>query len=83
MQPDLQNQGYAVGTAAAMAVLRARGKVREVDIKALQRELVGKNCLEKRVLEDTDSFPLSPNTIQEAVKTLDALTIGVPPKAST
>ena len=50
MQPDLQNQGYAVGTAAAMAVLRARGKVRDVDIKALQRELVRKNCLENRVL---------------------------------
>jgi flavin-dependent dehydrogenase len=77
MQPDLQNQGYAVGTAAAMAVLRARGKVREVDIKALQRELVRKNCLEKRVLEDADSFPLSTNTIQEAVKTLDGLTIDV------
>ena len=34
MQPDLQNQGYAVGAAAAMAVLRARGKVRDIDIKA-------------------------------------------------
>ena len=77
MQPDLQNQGYAVGAAAAMAVLRARGKVREVDIKALQRELVRKNCLEKRVLEDADSFPLSANTIQEAVKTLEGLTIDV------
>ena len=77
MQPDLQNQGYAVGTAAAMAVLRARGKVREVDIKALQRELVRRNCLEKRVLEDVDSFPLSTNTIQEAVKTLEDLTIDV------
>ena len=77
MQPDLQNQGYAVGAAAAMAVLRARGKVREVDIKALQRELVRKNCLEKRVLEDVDSFPLSENSIKEAVKTLEGLTIDV------
>ena len=77
MQPDLQNQGYAVGTAAAMAVLRARGKVRDVDIKALQRELVRKNCLENRVLEDMDSFPLSANTVQEAVKTLEGLTIDV------
>ena len=77
MQPDLQNQGYAVGAAAAMAVLRARGKVREVDIKALQRELVRRNCLEKRVLEDVDSFPLSENSIKEAVKTLEDLTIDV------
>lgn len=77
MQPDLQNQGYAVGTAAAMAVLRARGKVRDIDIKALQRELVRKNCLENRVLEDVDSFPLSAKTVQEAVKTLEGLTIDV------
>ena len=77
MQPDLQNQGYAVGAAAAMAVLRARGKVRDIDIKALQRELVRKNCLEKRVLEDVDSFPLSENSIKEAVKTLEGLTIDV------
>ena len=53
------------------------GKVREVDIKALQRELVRKNCLEKRVLEDVDSFPLSENSIKEAVKTLEGLTIDV------
>ena len=77
MQPDLQNQGYAVGMAAAMAVLRARGEVRDIDIKALQRELVRKNCLDKRVLEDVDSFPLSENSIKEAVKTLEALTIDV------
>ena len=77
MQPDLQNQGYAVGAAAAMAVLRARGKVRDIDIKALQRELVRKNCLEQRVIKDVDSFPLSEDTIQEAVKTLEALTIDV------
>jgi len=77
MQPDLQNQGYAVGTAAAMAVLRAGGNIRDIDIKALQRELVRKNCLEQRVLTDADSFPLSKNTIEEAVKTLESLTIDV------
>ena len=77
MQPDLQNQGYAVGAAAAMAVLRARGKVRDIDIKALQRELVRKNCLEQRVLRMSIPFPLSEDTIQEAVKTLEALTIDV------
>ena len=77
MQPDLQNQGYAVGTAAAMSVLTTGGQVRDINIKALQRELVRKNCLEKRVLEDVDSFPLSENTIQEAVKTLEGLTIDV------
>ena len=39
MQADLENQGYAAGTAAAMAVERAVD-VRKVDVKALQKKLV-------------------------------------------
>ncbi|WDE97290.1 FAD-dependent oxidoreductase [Lentisphaera profundi] len=77
MQPDLQNQGYAVGMAAAMAVLTTGGNVRDIDIKMLQRELVNNNCLNKRVLTDRDSFPLSQDKIKQAVKELHALTIDV------
>ena len=77
MQPDLQNQGYAVGMAAAMAVMTTGGNVREIDIKSLQRELVNNTCLEKRVLTDVDSFPLSQEKIKHAVKELHALTIDV------
>jgi len=82
MQPDLQNQGYAVGMAAAMAVMTTGGKVREIDIKSLQRELVNNTCLEKRVLTDVDSFPLSQEKIKQAVKELHALTIDVHQKAN-
>ena len=77
MQPDLQNQGYSVGMAAAMAVLTTGGKVREIDLKALQRQLVKNGCLEERVLTDVDSFPLEPKVLAEAVKKLNALTINV------
>jgi hypothetical protein len=77
MQPDLQNQGYAVGMAAAMAVLTTGGNVRDIDIKALQRDLVNNNCLDKRVLTDRDSFPFSEEKIKQAVKELHKLTIDV------
>ncbi|WP_168442139.1 FAD-dependent oxidoreductase [Pontiella desulfatans] len=77
MQPDLQNQGYAVGMAAAMAVDRTRGLVREINLKELQQALVENGCLEERVLADVDSFPLSQEAIRQAVKQLNALTIGV------
>ncbi|MEM9400022.1 MAG: FAD-dependent oxidoreductase [Verrucomicrobiota bacterium] len=77
MQPDLQNQGYAVGMAAALAVRTTGGLVREIDLKKLQQDLVQIGCLEERVLTDTDSFPMSKEAISEAILTLHALTIDV------
>ena len=77
MQPDLQNQGYAVGMAAALAVFTTGGVVREIDLKSLQKELVQNGCLEARVLTDVDSFPLSPERIQTAIRKLNSLTIDV------
>lgn len=55
MQPDVQNQGYAAGLAAAMG--SDAGSLRGVDIKALQRRLVADGCLDERVLTDTDGLP--------------------------
>ena len=40
MQPDLQNQGYAAGMAAALAAESTKGMVRKIDIKQLQKALV-------------------------------------------
>lgn len=77
MQPDLQNQGYAAGVAAALAVRTTGGLVREINLKRLQRDLVRKGCLQERVLTDTDSFPMNEEAIKAAVKTLHALTIEV------
>jgi ribulose 1,5-bisphosphate synthetase/thiazole synthase len=67
MQPDVQDQGYAAGTAAAM-VARSSAAVRQVDLKGLQRHLVEIGCLPERVLTDTDSFPPPKERVAEAVK---------------
>jgi hypothetical protein len=67
MQADIQNQGYAVGIAAAMAAKGDIG-VRDVDIKALQKHLIEKGNLPDRVLTDNDSFPLPQEEIEKAVE---------------
>jgi len=69
MQPDVQNQGYAVGLAAATAAQSDQG-LRDIDIRALQQHLVEKGNLPKEVLTHTDSFPLSDEQIRKAVETL-------------
>lgn len=67
MQADIQNQGYAAGLAAAMAAQSGKS-VRDIDIKALQKHLVKKGNLPKRVLTDKDSFPLPQEKVAEAVE---------------
>ena len=76
MQVDLENQGYAAGIAAAMAA-RNGGYVRKVDIKTLQKALVEKGVAEKRVLRDTDSYPLSLHRLKEAVAQLKDLKLEI------
>ncbi|MBM4031820.1 MAG: FAD-dependent oxidoreductase [Planctomycetes bacterium] len=66
MQPDIENGGYAAGSAAAMAA-KAGASVRKVDFKKLQEHLVGIGNLTQGVLTDKDSFPLPPEKIKEAV----------------
>lgn len=66
MQPDIQNQGYAAGVAAAMAS-EAGVPLREIDLKALQRHLVDKDCVPENVLTDTDSYPYSEAEVRQAV----------------
>lgn len=55
MQPDVQNQGYAAGTAAAMAA-RDGKTLREIPIRDLQKKLIEKNILPQEILNDNDSF---------------------------
>ena len=67
MQPDIQNGGYALGTAAAMAA--ADGvELREVDIRKLQKHLVEIENLPDCVLTDKDSYPLSKEQIAEGIE---------------
>ncbi len=69
MQPDIQNQGYAAGAAAAMAA-RSNGEVRAIDVRALQRHLVEIGNLPKSVLDDKGSKPLPDKAIADAVASL-------------
>jgi len=69
MQADIQNQGYAAGLAAAMAARSGRN-VRDIDLRRLQQLLVEKGNLPAEVLTQTDSFPLPPERVAQAVKTV-------------
>ena len=67
MQPDIQNQGYAAGVAASMAVAAGTGP-RDIDVKALQKYLFKKGCLPEKALTDRDSFPLPQAVVAKAVR---------------
>lgn len=67
MQPDLQNQGYAAGMAAAMAA-KLEGRTRKIDIKEVQQQMVREGVLEPRVIHDKDSYPMSKSVIARAVE---------------
>lgn len=67
MQYDLLNQGYAAGVAAAMVVRSGKG-LRGIDLRALQRHLVERNCLPPEVLEHEDNFPFDDAAVRQAVR---------------
>jgi hypothetical protein len=67
MQPDIQNQGYAAGAAAAMAA-RAGTLLRHIEMRALQKHLVEIGNLPESVLTDGDSHPLPDDRVAEAVR---------------
>ncbi len=69
MQPDVQNQGYAAGVAAAMAA-RADLPLRAIDMHALQRHLVQIGNLPEEVLQHEDSFPVSDEALADAVESI-------------
>lgn len=67
MQPDIQNQGYAAGVAAAMAA-KANVGTREINVRVLQKRLVEIGNLPTSVLTDEDSYPMPTEKIEEAVE---------------
>lgn len=69
MQPDIQNQGYAAGTAAAMVAKKGL-RTRELDVKALQKHLVEIGSLKKAVLTAQDSYPMPEERIVQAVEAI-------------
>jgi len=63
MQADLENQGYAAGTAAAMAA-GSGVDVSKIDVRDLQKKLLDKGILEKRVLSEGTQDRDRPETQQ-------------------
>ncbi len=71
MQPDIQNQGYAAGVAAAMAAAD-NVPARQIDIRKLQRHLVSVGNLDPQILTDSDWDLPSAERVQEALKNLES-----------
>jgi len=67
MQPDIQNQGYAAGVAAAIAAAGGT-PLRGIDLKAVQGHLVDKGNMPETVLTDGDSLPMPAERVAEAVR---------------
>ena len=66
MQPDVQNQGYAAGVAAALAA-KENVSTRELDIRQVQKILVQKGNLPQSVLTDQD-YSIPKEKISQAVQ---------------
>jgi hypothetical protein len=71
MQPDIQNQGYAAGVAAAMAAAD-NVPTRQIDIRKLQQHLVSVGNLDPQILTDSDWEQPSAERVQEALKNLES-----------
>lgn len=65
MQADVQNQGYAAGLLAAQAA-RSGANLREIDIRAFQKILVGHGIITEETAAHEDSFPMNPAAIASA-----------------
>ncbi len=68
MQADVQNQGYAAGVAASMAA-KIGGDLKGVEIRELQRHLIGVGCLPPEAIDWDESFPLPPEVVESATQT--------------
>jgi len=67
MQPCVQNQGYAAGSAGAIAS-RSAASIRNIDLRSVQEHLVEKESLPQTILEFKDTFPLPQERVAEAVR---------------
>ena len=65
MHADMQNQGYALGIAAAMTI-EQNVSTREIDLKSLQADLVAKGVITLPT-DNGDSVPAAENELRAAV----------------
>jgi flavin-dependent dehydrogenase len=82
MQPDVQNQGYAAGLAAA-TIARTGGGTRRLDVRALQKQLAAIGIVPESVLAEQDSYPISDDKVAEAVAARQVAVILARPEVSS
>ena len=70
MQPDLQNQGYALGTATAMMVSDGISETRKLDVRKLQKHLITIGNLEPAVASHDDNYDRPRNRLPATVEHL-------------
>ncbi len=70
MQAGVQNQGYAAGIIAAESC-KSSTAIRNIDIKAIQKQLIQKGNMPTETLEEKDSMPFSATQIEKAVNKLN------------
>ncbi|MDR0336528.1 MAG: FAD-dependent oxidoreductase [Planctomycetaceae bacterium] len=69
MQPDVQNQGYALGCIAATA-LNDNVTLRKINLKKVQKHLADIGSLQQDVLDHTDNYETTKSELPEIVKNL-------------
>jgi hypothetical protein len=69
MQPDVQNQGYALGCIAA-TTLKDNVTLRKINLKKIQKHLADIGSLQQEVLDHTDNFETTKSELPEIVKNL-------------
>ncbi|GHT34208.1 hypothetical protein FACS189427_01100 [Planctomycetales bacterium] len=69
MQPDLQNQGYALGYIAAQT-LQDNRSLRDANIRLAQKHLVEIGSLNTDVLDQNDNYETIKKELPEIIKTL-------------
>ncbi|MFA7343635.1 MAG: FAD-dependent oxidoreductase [Terrimicrobiaceae bacterium] len=70
-QPDIQNQGFAAGIAAALAV-REGGTIRDLDIRILQKRLIELGALPAGALDWKETPKAGHQEVLEALQTFSA-----------
>jgi hypothetical protein len=67
MQPDVQNHGYAAGTAAAIAA-KERVYPANIEVAKVQKVMVDNGSIPANVLDAEDNYPPSDRQLEEALE---------------
>ena len=70
MQPDVQNHGYAAGTAAAIAA-KERVYPADIEVAGIQKVMIDNGSIPANALDAEDNYPPSDIQLEEAIGEID------------